>query len=78
MNVASRNGLKLHYSTLAVMDISEAAVSAMQRPCFDGVRNFALLVGDSERILCLGRWWCAKDVSTHSSFRCVILFCMVH
>ena len=44
MNVASRNGLKLQYSTLAVMDISEAAVSAMQRPCFDGVRNFALLV----------------------------------
>ena len=38
VNVASRSGLKYR----AVMDNSEAAVSAMQRPCFDGVRNLSL------------------------------------
>ena len=56
---------EMQYPTPAVKDTSEAPVSAMQRQCFDGVRNISLfavfpVVGDFERLSCLGRRSCAR------------------
>ena len=75
---------EMQYPTPAVKDTSEAPVSAMQRQCFDGVRNISLfavfpVVGDFERLSCFGKEvlreatsWMYQPTSPFSG--CVILF----